>query len=761
MTDTMMASKEFAGLLRVVRVDNLKHGTFKSTCMLVDEDGDILDRNSLYYLMSSYSLMGRFVEEGQIWDVINAICWIGELTTESGFSRPVITIEVNETSLRRPSGKHLIWHFTHSDWYPGIGRNKAINLIDTLSNKDGHNPLYNALEQRDIAALSRAKQITDWDAEVLIKGWARHGSTDTLKWFEDRNIDVTIAKKIFEFHGERTIEAIIEDPYRLSSFNMPWREVDELAKGVFNIHRSDPRRLQAAVTEALWGAYNNEGHTRIPVSDFSEMMERLLGGDLEDWSKAHLGMVEQSRGIIRDNHIHHFEAAVMEVMVANRITDLMDSDYIAPLSSQEMIQIIKRFEWKQGPDFKLTEQQKLGITTSVSHPFSIITGGAGVGKTTVLKALYALYDEAGFKRKQLALSGRAAQRMFEATQEEASTIAGYLYNFYWDDIPRDAQSKMVLVIDEASMIDIHSMYQIINKTPACVHLILIGDPYQLPPVGGGLVLHELVVRDYLPISELSVVKRQGVDSSIPKVAADIRNGLVPEFYGDNVKFYDVQQSKLADRAIAEYRKKTEKSQIICGTNRLVFEVNRKAQELMNPNGSELRYRLDGFMYDTGIRKNDPIICTANIYREEYDLRNGSMGMIIAVYDLPKLFEIKKSAKSKHTILVESFGMVCWENGTQDGYITELPLEIIQSLQLSYGITVHKSQGSQFPYTIFAATNTANLDRTLVYTAITRASEHAVIMGDLKAVNRAIMEQPSSSSRCVGLGYFIDEIMSGS
>ena len=747
---------EFSGLLRIVRVDHYSNGSFKATCTAVDDIGNILDRNGLYYLNSTLRVFGRFVDEGQIWNIVKGHCNKSELITASGYIRIANDIEPTQVILLRPAGKHLIWHFTHSDWYPGIGKNKATSLINTLSNYNGHESLYSALDNKDREALILAPQITTWDADVLINGWVKHGSTDTLKWFEEKNIPLSLAKKVFDFHGENTIKAVEEDPYCLASFNMSWADVDELALTTFNVERTDNRRMQAAVTEALWGAFNNEGHTKVPVYDFVPMMEDLLGEDISERVKAHMTMIEDSRGIIRDNYIHMYEAAVMEVMVANRIADLVQKEYKAPISVEKIESIVKAFEVAQ--KFTLTEQQIKAISTSVSNRFSIITGGAGVGKTTVLKALYALYDAAGFTRIQLALSGRAAQRMYEATLEDASTIAGFLYHFNWDDLPLEQQKKTVLIIDETSMVDIHSMYRIVDKTPEHVHLILIGDPYQLAPVGAGLVLHELVEKSYLPISTLSVVKRQDDHSSIPKVAENIRDGQVPKTYGENVEFHNIDKNHLADKAILEYAKFPKESQILCATNKLVNEINKKAQALLNPDEAEVFYSLEGLKYGTNLRLKDPVLCKSNIYREEYDLRNGSMGVIVEVYKTPKSFDIRKNVKSKNFFTIATYGKIRWDDGTDSGYITELPLEIIQSIQLAYGVTVHKSQGSQFPRTIFTATKAANLDRTLVYTAITRASEHVVVMGDLVSVNKAIIEPPSSFSRNVGLGDFLDDVM---
>ncbi len=748
---------DFSGLLRVIRInEKLDQDLFKATCTLVSESGSILDKCALYYLESSHSLMGRFVEAGQIWEVTKAVCTHSTVTTETGYVRPSNTIDPVQMVLITPSGKHLIWHLTHSDWYPGIGRNKASSLLDELSDMNGHHPLYTALDNGDIEKLSKAPLISEWDANVLIQGWKKHGSTNALKWFEEKEIPPSIAKQVFDFHEDNSIKAIEEDPYRLSSFNMSWDKVDIIARNKFNIKRTDIRRLQAAVTEALWGAFINNGHTKVPVNEFIPLIRNLLGGSPTDWDMAHFTMIDQSRGLLRGDFFHQYEAAVMEIFVANRIADLLSINYCAPITSEKIQALTLQFEQEQG--INLTEEQRCAIKTSVSTPFSIITGGAGVGKTTVLKALYALYNAVGFKRKQLALSGKAAQRMYEATNEEATTIASYLYHFDWGDIIPADQKKMVLVIDEASMVDIHSMYKIIEKTPSTVHIILIGDPYQLPPVGAGLVLHEVVERNYLPISELSTIKRQKSESSIPKVANDIRHGRILNEVGDNVEMLEIEKKQMADSAISEYAIHPLTTQILCATNKLVAEINGKAQKRLNSKGTEVNYIFEGIVYGSGIRLGDPVICKANLYREEYDLRNGSSGQVTEVYKYPRTMNILKYKKSKIVNVVNTYGKICWDDGTNEGYITELPLEVIQNIDLAYAITIHKSQGSQYRRVILVAVPTANMDRTLVYTGITRASEYVKIIGDLNCVQKAITNPPSAANRYVGLGSFLDEIM---
>lgn len=746
--------KEFSGLLRVICVTDLKGGLFKATSTLVNLQGNVADRNSLYLLKSSYTAMGSFVEAGQIWNVTSAASYESYTESQDGYRRPLITVEPVEASLTRPSGKHLIWHFTHSDYYPGIGKGKAQNLIHELSNQSGHEALYKALDDGDINELTKARTITTWDAEVLVEGWKKHGSTKVLSWFEERDIDPRLAKQVFDFHGASTITAIEEDPYRLASFNLPWKKVDGLARGAFGVARDDQRRLQAAVSELMWDRLSDGGHTKISSSKFKCLIRGYLGDDLDQWVQAHINMLDDSRAILREGFIHHFESAVMEAVIVNRIGDLLITPYASPLSDKDKMDVLYDFQVVNG--FALTDKQIDAVSTSLNHRFSIITGGAGVGKTTVLKALYALYDKAGFTRIQLALSGRAAQRMFEATEEKSSTIASYVHHFKWHDIPVPKQEKTVLVIDEASMVDIHSMYRIIEMTPKPVHLILVGDPYQLPPVGPGLVLHELVSRDYLPSTELNVVRRQGADSSIPRVANDIRTGVIPESYGEDVLFVTSEADQIASDAVCEYLKAPESSQILCATKRLVKEVNSHAQEQVNPDGQEVCYAVEGVTYSTGIRKGDPVLCNVNMYDKYYDLRNGSLGRIVNVYAKPEKVQFAEPDSQEPVKSILSYGQIKWD----DGHETEMSLELIENIQLSYGITVHKAQGSQFDIAIFAAKWSPILDRTLVYTALTRAAKRSVVLGDIGAVKEAILAPTSASNRMVGLGDFLDDVFVG-
>lgn len=219
--------------------------------------------------------------------------------------------------------------------------------------------------------------------------------------------------------------------------------------------------------------------------------------------------------------------------------------------------------------FALNEAQKVAVKTSLDNRFSIITGGAGVGKTTVLKALYRALDTLGRPRFQMALSGRATARMMEATQDTATTIAGFLRNVSNEEMG----PAPIIVIDEASMLDLVTFHRLVCKLPAGTHLILVGDPYQLPPIGAGLVLHVLCDLPGMPVTQLTEVKRQAKESAIPAAAKAIRDGQWPAFSADaagEVVFMPCADDQIIPTVLRLYEQDRDSTQILGATRSCQF-----------------------------------------------------------------------------------------------------------------------------------------------------------------------------------------------
>ena len=439
-------------------------------------------------------------------------------------------IEVQQIQLVRPSGSQLIQWL--SDNAPGIREVKATKLWDALGEQ-----LYEVLDQGNHAAIQSIIP-SEEVRNGLFSMWAEDGDAKTLRFVQERDIPLDLARKVIRYHKANTINALMVDPYRLLSFEGNWARVDEIARKHFGVQLDDPRRLAAALEEALYRAAE-QGHTCASLLDLGEVVSRLLkphAAPLDLLAKALLQGKAAGQFIVREPRdgefvLHAPGTYIMERTCAEFIRSLLGEPVAQPqLFPTDVDAVIADFEREERlhlgiPGFALNEAQRAAVKNSFECRFSVITGGAGVGKTTVLKALYKALDTQGRPRFQMALSGRATARMMEATLEPAWTIAAFLRNVGAAELG----DEPVIVIDEASMLDLITFHRLTTKLPPGVHLILVGDPYQLPPIGAGLVLHVLCDLPSVPTVQLSEVKRQAKESLIPRAAKAVRDGGWPEF----------------------------------------------------------------------------------------------------------------------------------------------------------------------------------------------------------------------------------------
>lgn len=399
----------------------------------------------------------------------------------------------------------------------------------------------------------------------------------------------------------------------------------------------------------------------------------------------------------------------------------------------------------------LNDEQRLAIHTSCAHAFACITGAAGVGKTTVLKALYEVCDRAGVHIVQLALAGRAARRMQEATGRAASTIAGFLRSYKDGDLA----SPSVLVVDEASMVDIVAMSRICEAMPRHVRLVLVGDPNQLMPVGPGLVLHAVASVPQMPVVELKVVKRHG--DEIRQAAAAIRDGRWPALRAANraaIAFMPsaADGTTIAETVFALYEQDPANTQILSsrrggagGTKAL----NALCQARLGSTRKALMTWNDKHdcVEHAGIHLGDVVLCTRNLW--DRGLQNGSLGTVVQIEEEPRSSAGDEDREAERTL-----AWVEWDDGARRP-ITE---EMLDDLELGYAITVHKAQGSQWPRVIVAVTASRLLDRTLLYTAVTRAQRQVILVGDEAAARDAVARRPRARTREVALDLTLRRLL---
>jgi exodeoxyribonuclease V alpha subunit len=699
--------------------------------------GTCLAQHRTFVALIPYSLLpdSQLIEVGQNWRITGEI---ESKTRTLPHGQVVIepTISANDAEMLELAAENLIEFIAQNKNIRGVGYVKARSLHAKFG-KD----LVSLIQQGDIESLMSI--VSQESAELLIAEFKKLQIGEALNFLDRVGVKRTLGRKIVNFYGDDTESRITSDPYLLLSFGVSWSKVDKFALEKINISIDSKVRLRAAVEESLYRCFDLGSTAAFECEVRVRLKSILKQHDLID-SAVELGSAE-GQYFKSENLFHPAGPLIMEQKIVKFIKTAIEAE-----SGQEQLfnfdispdDVIKSFEKSEG--YELTDEQREAVKTSSSNRFSLILGGAGVGKTTVLKCIYEVIktQEPLAHIIQLALSGKAALRMTESTNLEAFTIARFIRTSKTGDLPKGAW----VVIDEASMIDLLSTYRLFDHLPADCKVILIGDPYQLPPVGPGLILHRLVGHERVPQTELKVVKRQTEESGIPQVARSIRKGKWPDFSPfrgggiHGVSFLKCEESQINSNVVEVYQalKTGSESEVqilsptttgIGGTEPL----NIAMQSTTNSSSPIISYydeeyaKTDFLYKGQSFRVGDPVIFVKNDYQRE--LRNGTLGTIV-----------------KQLIPKSPEDCACVAN--MDGALIELNVKDLSSLKLAYAITVHKSQGSQFKQVIVPIRKNRLLDLTLLYTAITRAVDQVVLIGDVDAAKKAL-SKISANTRTVG------------
>ena len=715
------------------------------TAKPIDDIGNIQDAAAYYVVRASGPVLGAtLVQTGQWWNVSGDT--LQRNIEVNGFKLAEWQIEATSAFLMRPSGEHIVSFMADNPAFVGIGQVKARKLWETLGNR-----LYAALDGADVDTLS--KVLSPESAVQVVGAWAQFGDSQTLQWLQAEGFELALGRKVMKFFGNDTAEKIKIDPYRLLSFCATWRQVDKLALEHFDVPIDDPRRLQGAIEEACYRIFA-VGHTTALSAMLMDYLQAVLGSQTKTFKWRNLVSLALSQGltngsfVISLHGVQPLGALVMEQQVAKAVVNRLTEKCNQPLlNSDDVNQILADYEHSEGIDLNL--EQRSAIHLAIENSLALITGGAGVGKTTVLKALYQVYDRANVEIVQVALAGRAARRMQEATGRPATTIASLIRAW------KGNNTKLsVVVVDEASMVDIISMHRLCELLEPKVRLVLVGDPAQLMPVGPGLVLHALIKIPEVPLAELKVIKRYG--SVIAAAATSIRNGRWPELSELEraaIAFVECDGNATGPNSIPEtvlrlYSDDPENTQILCA-RRSGFDgvklINCLCQESRTTKNTPLTVwsNQHDVQVLTGFRLNDPILCTRNLW--EMGIQNGSLGIIVEIENPPRLLISSDDKEIGYAI-----AWVEWDDGIKRP-IFEVMLD---DLVLGYAITIHKAQGSQWPRIIVPVTGHRLLDRTLVYTAVTRAQRQVLLVGNEAAVKDAVERQPRVNERQVSLDLLV-------
>tara|TARA_Y100000815_G_scaffold149537_1_gene135273 strand:- start:11151 stop:13316 length:2166 start_codon:yes stop_codon:yes gene_type:complete len=613
------------------------------------------------------------------------------------------------------TGEQLIRFIARETDFKGIGESKARALWQILG-KDFHS----TVSKDTPKSRERLRSVLSEDSiDALFVGYAKYKNLAHCNWMTKHKIPASVQQRLLKHHGEESIEAIKNNPYLLIGFGMSFTDLDKLVEfdqSTFEIDNSDPRRLSAALEFALRKEIE-KGHTYTTQVELRPLLRKLFK-DSELVSAAIMAGHSNAQYILNSETgtYHPTAQLLMENVVAKRLmllasqTNLFDENANSAYcnAADEL-------------PYPLLEKQVEAVLTCLNNAVSCITGGAGTGKTTVLRTALKSYANLGFQIHAVALSGRAAMRLHESIGFSTSTIAKLLREGPIE--PSHEQAKHLLVIDEASMIDLPTMYRIVNHIHPSVRIVLTGDPDQLPPIGCGKVLADVVLSKGIANTKLDIVKRQEGSSGIPEYSKLINAGIVPDSLSTGaITFHETNKSEIAQVSSELYQQAADRSRVLAPTKSLVADINKLVQDRVNPDGCRLEFELHGEMFFQNLRLGDAILFTQNHY--DRGIQNGSLGTLASV-----------------TSDEGSLGLVTLDTGSS----IEITQSVLDCMELGYAITLHKAQGSQFPRIIIALQNGKIVDRAWLYTAITRAEAEIHIVGSVEDF-RAITHAASNSHR---------------
>ena len=715
---------EESHLIRVLSVitQNRNGAILRGQC--ITDSGEIMDTHQEIVARLHGRGVAVPVTAGQWWAVK------GKVSTRSfinagGFQMMQDQIEVlpGDAVLKLPSGAHIVDYLKRNPRFKGVGPATADKLWETFTDR-----LIPILDACDYKALEEV--VSPGKALALVQGWHEEGIGKTLQWLGTNGVGLAIGRRIAAHFGAEAENKIHENPYRLLSFAAGWSEVDVLATQKLGVARTDDRRLAAAVEECVYRRFS-QGDTYVPLPDLIDGIRRLLKNEPQQQSviDAAIGRCERTGRLLFDQQGNAYSpgASILEDRVVHCIA--VRQGLLSPACSVNGI--ISGYETREGNGFLLNSEQRAAVHLVADHHFAVITGGAGCGKTTVLKAVCLVLEAQGYEIIQVALAGKAVKRMQESTGRAAQTIASFIKKLNEGtevDYSGPAVGRAIL-IDEASMVDLISFSALVRQLPDTVKLVLIGDPHQLPPVGPGLILHCLT-DGVVPHVELKVAKRFG--SEIADVANSIRDGVFPALKEHGaVRFTEIADTKMAEVASNEYLSSPTDTVVLCSTRTLAKNINQRIQDaLASGRKSVMTWSDEADCWEAAsLREGDLVICTRNNW--DLGLQNGSMGRIVSV--------------EHHGD--DQIGTIEWDDGVVRGFNDVL----LDDLELGYALTVHKSQGSQWKRVVVCLPQGSRMvDRSLIYTAVTRAQAEVLLLGSHTAITHQVSLKKAADRRLVGL-----------
>lgn len=651
-------------------------------------------------------------------------------------------INVSSIKLLKPSGRDAIVTYLANANIKGIGKKTAAQIYNKFG-EESIDIVYNNPEKlKSITGIGK-KKIED----IKLTTEETKDSRNTMLYLQSLSISYNLSMKIYKLYGEDTIDIIKTNPYRLVDeiSGVGFTMADNIARNM-QISSNSSFRISAGISHTLNYESEFNGHTAIKIDYLTYKVANLLKVKNDDIieqinkdtlaGKLYIVIIEDEKFVYKKSL---YKA---EKYIAMALKQKKDSTYNFDVSIDEDLSVF-------------SEEQQIAINEAFKNMVMVITGGPGTGKTTIINAIKKILNNNNLSYAMLAPTGRAAKRIQESTGDEAYTIHRLLgikpdeaLAEYNEENPIE---KDYVIVDEMSMVDIYLMKTLLSAIAPETALIMVGDSNQLPSVGPGNVLADIINTDIKTI-RLKKIFRQGLESNIIVNAHKINNGEYPilnesgkDFFfieANRNNFNDVLENLVNNRLPKFYGlDKIKDIQILCPSKKTPWgatNINENIQNVLNPSKEALNindkvYKLNDKVMQ--VRNNYDLVAE-NALTDAEGVYNGDIGFINQIY------------KEDEKLEVEFY----------DGSVVTYKKEDIRDLDLSYAITIHKSQGSEFDCVIIPMMQVAPmlLTRNLLYTGVTRAKKLVILVGE-KRIIKQMVNNNTSNKRYTNLSYWINEM----
>lgn len=736
-----MAQEEFESL----------KGTIESIIFRNEENGyTVLELDNDKELITVVGTMGE-VNEG------DQIKVTGSYTSHHSFG---MQFQAQTWEINRPEGAYAIQKYLSNGSIKGIGPILAKRIVDKFGDKTLH------ILENEPEKLTQVKGVSPAKAEKIEEEFKRvFGMRTVMIMLAGYDISSTASIRAWKKFGSLTADLIKENPYILciDAIGVPFLSADKIR---INMDMNDDVecRLNAGILYMLqkqqW-----EGHSCLPIQFLIQETSKMLGvtedklfniiDKLEDRDSL---IIQQING---EQFVYLPSCFKAETYIATRIGMTMRSMPNTGLSFEKQID---QLEEQNGLSY--ASLQRKAINLALTSPIMILTGGPGTGKTTTLNAIITLFKDQGNNVSIVAPTGRAAKRISELTGFAAKTIHRLLGVEYSEDHEQSFvhnEKKLlpcdVIIVDELSMVDTLVFESLLRALKMSCIIVLVGDNDQLPPVGIGNVLKDLIDSRCVPTVELAEIFRQAAESLIVTNAHRIIEGSMPDFSrkDKDCDFFILQsnsQTMTAEKVLGLYKERLPKAygfspfdniQILCPTKISgvgTVELNKLIQQEINPfNGENMEIKHGNRIFRVG----DKVMQTKNNYditwKRENAPSNEKTGTGIFNGDIGKIIYIDKAAG----VMQIAF----------DDRIADYMFEQLNEIELAYAITVHKSQGSEFDAVILPLNGRGGrlYYRNLLYTAVTRAKKLMIIVGPINAIEQ-MLSNTFTTHKYTNLSYFL-------